>query len=373
MRRRLIWFGLLCLLAAIVVLVGWHDKPASTTSTTTTSSTSTSTSTSPTSHSHSHSHSPKLAWAPPPCGNDGFPCQDVTLTNTGAHQTPSLEPDVDYRIHLPTSGPLVGGITITSGHNVQIIGGEIDLIYPCSDDADSCMGIYIAKHSPGAVFVEGVWVHNPSKIPSTCPTKATSTSQPCSTGDAIDVNTAIYGVNPIVITLENIRADGISGGSSFSDHSDVLQPYLAPRDMIRVDRFTGTSNDQGFTIDPDLVKNVGDMPTYDIRNTNLVAINNPYTGFHDRYLWWLTHGDNCDSGPIALSNVYAGEADGTMKINSAWPDTNQPAACMSHWSGSTLSFPHLKVAGSITEGTPPGGDFVPLGAVGINYKSPGYQ
>jgi hypothetical protein len=359
-RRRLIGSGLLCLLVAIVVLLVWvfawpSPSPSST-------------------PPPSPSHGAKLAWAPPPCGNDGFPCQDITLTNTGAHQAPNLEPNVDYRIHLPTSGPLVGGVTIVSGHNVQIIGGEIDLTYPCSDDADRCMGIYIAKHSPGAVFVEGVWIHNPAKIPATCPTAATSTAQPCSTGDAIDVNTAIYGVNPITITLENIRADGISGNSGFADHSDVFQPYQAPGDTIRVDRFTGTSNDQGFTLDPDLAwSKFHATATYDIRNTNLDVINNPYNGFHNHYMWWLTHGGNCVSGPTVLRNVYTSEADGTMSINSAWPDTNQPAACESSWSGSKLSFPHIDVTGSINEGTPPGGDFVPVGAVGINYKSPGYQ
>ena len=361
-RWRLTRFGLLYLLAAIVVLTGWFlVRPAASPLPSVLSSV-------------PSSPGPKLAWAPPPCGGDGFPCKDITLTNTGTHQTPDLDPNVDYRIILPTSGPLDGGITIVSGHNVQIIGGQINLTYPCSDDSDTCMGIYIAKHSPGAMFVEGVWIHNPAKIPSTCPTAATATSQPCSSGDAIDVNTAIYGVNPITITLENIRADGISGASGFGDHSDALQPYQAPRDTIQVDRFTGTTNDQGFTLDPDLAwSKFLATATYDIRHTTLVAINNPYTGLHNRYLWWLTHTSICVSGPTTLRNVYASEPEGTMRINSAWPDTDQPAACESHWADPKLSFSHIDVAGSITEGTPSGGDFVPVGAVGIGYESPGYE
>ena len=91
---------------------------------------------------------------------------DLYLSNTGSHQTPSLDNNTDYRIHLPTDGPLVGGITIAGGRNVVIIGGQIDLTYPCSNDGSDCMGIYIAKNSPGAVFVEGVWIHNP------CPYRA---------------------------------------------------------------------------------------------------------------------------------------------------------------------------------------------------------
>src|SRR5690242_10678405 len=156
----------------------------------------------------------KLTWAPPQCGDAEHRCRDLYLTNTGTHQTPSLDNSTDYRIHLPTSGPLVGGITITGGRRVQIIGGQIDLTYPCSSDGSDCMGIYIAKSSPGAVFVEGVWIHNASRIGRSCPDGASSTSQTCSTGDGIDVNTTNDGtINVNTITLENIRVDGISGCS----------------------------------------------------------------------------------------------------------------------------------------------------------------
>ena len=55
----------------------------------------------------------RLTWAPPPCGDAKHGCVDLYLRNTGSHQTPSLDNNMDYRIHLPTSGPLVGGITIT--------------------------------------------------------------------------------------------------------------------------------------------------------------------------------------------------------------------------------------------------------------------
>ena len=65
-----------------------------------------------------------------------------------------------------------------------IIGGEIELTYPCSNDVSDCTGLYIAKNSPGAVFVEGVWIHNPHRIGRTCPGRASPTVQTCSTGPA---------------------------------------------------------------------------------------------------------------------------------------------------------------------------------------------
>ena len=235
------------------------------------------------------------------------------LRSTGSHQTPSLDNNTDYRIHLPTSGPLVGGITIAGGRRVLIIGGEIDLTYPCSNDGSDCMGIYIAKNSPGAVFVEGVWIHNPSGIGRTCPGGASSTSQTCSTGDGIDVNTADNGmINVNTITLENIRVDGISGCSGGGDHADVFQPYQAPDDTIRIDRMTGVTNCQGFTLDPDLAYSVWHTfpSSITVENANIDVTTNPYRGTTYGQDWWLTYGTGCKSGPLFLINDYSSDPQG---------------------------------------------------------------
>jgi hypothetical protein len=72
-------------------------------------------------------------------------------------------------------------------------------------------------------------------------------------------------------------------------------------------------------------------------------------------------------------NNYTQEPDGTLSINSVWPDTNQPSSCKSVWNSSTktLSFPTgTQITGVITAGLPSGGDFVPVGAAGIGYVSP---
>jgi hypothetical protein len=61
------------------------------------------------------------------------------------------------------SVPVVGGLDIDGGHNVIIIGGEIDLTTPCVTDTGECHGINIGQnsHDTGEVFIEGVWIHNP--------------------------------------------------------------------------------------------------------------------------------------------------------------------------------------------------------------------
>jgi hypothetical protein len=108
---------------------------------------------------------------------------------------------------------------------------------------------------------------------------------------------------------------------------------------------------------------------YLIKNTNITSLS---SGGND-YLFWLTYNLACNSGPITLQNVWGKEPSGTL-THAAWPDVDQPAACESVWNGSTLSFPQdPQIHGSISDGLPPGGDFVPVGDAGINYVSPGYQ
>ena len=307
-----------------------------------------------------------LTWSPPACGGSGYTCTDLYLSNTGSNQAPSLASNVDYRIHLPASGPLVGGLMIRGGHNVQVIGGEIDLTYPCSDSSSACHGIYVNKATAGEVYLEGVWIRNPKTIPASC----SATGMPCSTGDGIVVDTQRTSTPPN-LTMQNIRIDGISGCSGGSDHADIFQPYQAGGSLIKIDHLTGTSNCQGFQIDPDLSS--ANPPSYIIKNTNLNVIPNPYSGNANRYMWWLTGGTSgCDSGQVTLSNAYAQEPNGSLSINSVWPDTDQPSTCRSAWSAPTVSFLNSpQITGTITAGLPPGGDFV--SGVGTGYVSPGYQ
>ena len=245
-----------------------------------------------------------------------------TCKNTWSHQTPLLDNSTDYRIHLPKSGPLVGGITITGGRRVDIIGGEIDLTYPCSNDASECIGIYIAKNSPGAVFVEGVWIHNTANIGGTCPGGTSITSQTCSTGDGIDVNTTDNRViNVNTITLENIRVDGISGCSGYGDHADVFQPYQAPDDTIQIDRMTGVTNCQGFTLSPDLAYSKWHTfpSSITVENANIDTFVNPYSAMDSGYTWWLTYKTECKSGPLFLTNDYSDEPGIGLGTPSIWP------------------------------------------------------
>ena len=159
----------------------------------------------------------------------------------------------------------------------------------------------------------------------------------------------------------------------------MFQPYAVPRARIHVDRLTGTTNCQGVTLDPDLAwDSFGELAAeYVVKNVNVNVLGNPYKGTENRYAWWLTGGtsgeDGCLSGPIVLRNVYADQPDGTLRMNSVWPDTDRPDACRSVWEAPTLLFPRSpQITGVVTAGMPPGGDYVPEGVAGIAYVSPGY-
>jgi hypothetical protein len=256
---------------------------------------------------------------------------------------------------------------IRGGHNVQVIGGEIDLTYPCSDLSSACHGIYVKKPTPGTVYLEGIWIRNANPIPSTC----SASGMPCSTGDGI-VMDHTGTTTPPDLTMQNIRVDGISGCSGGSDHADIFQPYQAGGSSIRIDRMTGTSNCQGLQIDPDL--SIANPPNFVIKNTNLRTLSNPYSGTANRYMWWLTGGtSDCESGSVALSHVFAQEPNGSLAFNSVWPDPARPSTCRSVWSSSTatVSFPNSpKISGTITSGLPASGDFVSAGGTGAGV---GYQ
>jgi len=306
--------------------------------------------------------SSKLTWAPPPCGDATHACATYQITENGqGHQYTGLDPSKDWIVKLPGNGPQKGGIDINGGHNVIIIGGEIDLTTPCTTDNSICHGINISrdKNATGEVYIEGVLIKNLDAKHSRY------------TGDGIDVNTDATAN----VTLQNIRVEGIDGcgANGFSAHADVFQPYGAKNTDIQVDHLTGTTDFQGMQIDPDITS--PRSGTY--KNVNITILSNPHPGCMGsaQYGWWLTGGDNtCDTYPITLSNDYEQELNRSLASNAVWPDTYTTFGCPAQYSNGVAFWPALaNVHGSIINGLPPGGDFVPVGVPGINYVSPGYQ
>jgi hypothetical protein len=301
----------------------------------------------------------KLTWAPPACGDASHSCVTLNLNNTGSHQSFSLSSSNDYRVNMP-SVPLVGGLSFSGGHNIIIIGGQINMTPGCgAGSSSSCQGIHFDKNTSGEVFIEGVYIHG------TDPSRAT--------GDGMDM----YGEpspNNTNYTIQNVREDNLIGCEISGAHTDVIQSAGVPDAKFHIDHLTGTSNCQGLQIDPDLAwslygKNAAE---YIIKNVNMKSLSSS----GNDYFFWLTGDDNgCGSSPITLTNVYAQEpGSNTLSVGGAWPDTDQPSACHSVYSNGQLSFPSSpQIHGTISNGLPPGGDEVPVGLAGTNYVSPGYN
>ena len=304
----------------------------------------------------------RLTWAPPPCGDASHACATYLLQNTGQHQFLALSALKDWTVKLPPE-PLEGGLDINGGHNVIIIGGEIDLPTPCATDGNVCHGINISRNSnsTGEGYIEGVLIRNPDP------------SHSRYTGDGIDVNTSATAN----VTLQNVRIEGIDGcdANGNSAHADVFQPYGANGAVLHVDHLTGTTDFQGMEINPDTA-----APSSGVyKNVNIRVLSNPHSGcagaVGNHYVWWLTAGnDTCATYPITLTNVFAGEPASSLQHNAIWPDTDVSLGCAAVYSGGLVTWPKLpSVSGGVRNGLPPGGDFVPAGRAGTNYVSPGYQ
>src|SRR5437899_3951600 len=138
--------------------------------------------------------SSKLLWTPPLCGNAHYACATYQITENGqGHQFLHLDTSMDWIVIFPQDRPQSGGIDIDGGHNVTIIGGEIDLTTPCLTDTNVCHGINIARNqdATGKVYIEGVLIKNPDGTHSRY------------TGDGIDAHT---DATPN-ITPQNIRVE----------------------------------------------------------------------------------------------------------------------------------------------------------------------
>jgi len=173
-----------------------------------------------------------------------------------------------------------------------------------------------------------------------------------------------------------VRVEGIDGCDSgpFPDaHADVFQPYKATNAVIQVDHLTGTTDYQGMQVPADL-----SWPrSGDYRNVNIRVLPNLHPGCAGdgaRYAWWLTADKPpCGAYAMSLVNDYALEPNRSLQTNAVWPDTDANFGCPAHYVSGLASWPQISaIRGGIHNGLPVGGDFVPVGVAGINYRTPGY-
>lgn len=167
---------------------------------------------------------PKLTWAPPTLDSNY-----IDLTVVQGDRVLMLDPTRDYRIHMPSSPLIVtSDFQIVGGKNVVLIGGEVR----CTQAGRQFL---IQNHA--STNVNGRTVHVEGLKFSVNPGVQMT--------EGININCQDDTGN--VVRLQNMVMAPIWGLPAY--HADIIQAYNGPY-QLDVDLFEGSSNYQGFMVQP---------------------------------------------------------------------------------------------------------------------------
>jgi hypothetical protein len=278
-----------------------------------------------------------LSWAPPALENP----VTLDLGKETSWRNFKLDKTKDYIVLMPTNRPWVGELNLYGGHNVVLIGGEVRIPDEAEDPSfgerneegklrKSRRAVYIQGQT-GTLHIEGLLI----------------------SGAGLHEGFNIAEREPgCVVQLQNIRCETVHGSFS-KNHADVIQSWAGPAEL-RIDGLTAFTDYQGFFLLPNqhfALDKGGFLPTkWDFRRINLVGTE------LSAYLLWCP--DN-PGFPIEVANVWVKPASKKKGDRDAflWPKPKAKGDTM--WE-------------KVKEGLPPDGDFVPEGAAGLGYVSPGY-
>ena len=246
-----------------------------------------------------------LSWAPPQL------TKPVTVKVTSRTKSLKLDAAKDYVIDLPaTPVALSGGLSISGGNDVVLVGGEI---------STKKRGLYL-KNQTGTVHVEGLRL----------------------SGEGATEGINLDQRKGATVQLQNIAVETVTGSYS-GTHADVLQTWGGP-ELLRVDRLEGSTTYQGFFLNPTKFHKTK-PELFDIRNTVLRD-----SGKRSAYLLWQS-----DTFPIRTEDV-------VVVRNPKKPFPKQVLRVskgQKSWSGVT--------EGSASTPSPL------IGEPGAQYESPGYS
>jgi len=282
------------------------------------------------------------AWNPPPLEN---PITIDIPADTTRRLVVNLDVTKDYIINMPST-PLQAGLALVGGHNVVLIGGEISIPWQGDDASIGDRTMLLIRGATGIVHIEGLL----------------GGGEDISEGIQIDAPDAI-------VQLQNIRIDNVHARDQedFSDnHPDLIQTYGNVKEL-RIDGFTGSSDYQGFFLVADYN---GPHGTVIASRINIIGEATA------RYLWWLDPEEG--AGTVSLNDVWIDvppERDGGLSY-AVWPDAYDESSDRAQLATAeagyeTISWPFVDssaIIGTINEGTPSDGDFVPADSVGIGYQ-----
>lgn len=257
----------------------------------------------------------QLTWAPPELEDP------ETIELSGENRTPELDPDRDYILQMPDEPiDVVGGITVSGGRNVVLVGGEIRITE--EGEGNRVRGLFLQGQT-GTVHVEGLLL----------------------AGDELGEGINLNQREGAVVQLQNIRVETVRGERE-GHHADVIQSWAGPSEL-RVDRLSGRTTYQGFFLLPMQFGDQDEPEEFDLRNIDLVGEDSA------GYLLWR---DDLD-WPVNVHNVWVRPSD---------EDDDREDFLWARGDDNRDTWDDVRV------GVPPGGPFVPEGVAGVDYESPGY-
>jgi hypothetical protein len=314
-----------------------------------------------------------LRWSPPVQSNPTL----INVPTTGLSRT--LGTSEDAILQFPSS-TVTGQVGITGGRHIRAIGGRMLETRTTTSQKYQIL----VRECRGSVFLEGLDLD-------------ASTSQ--DTDNVVVSGYAPRGVSKVGwsypdLYVQNCRFLGAqwSGGDV---HPDLIQKQSA-MGSLRIHKFTGEMEYQGLEFAPQSFTTNAPQEAWleglqtgmwldevDIRAVNEVK---------DGYLIWFgwMAGQNGgfagpeDPRPHYLNDVYV---QGTTTLNNlgthlAFPrvgttgNDGEAIGMILAGDGLSATWPAVaQIYGTIRKGVAPvsGGQYVPAGAVGIGYSSPGYQ
>jgi hypothetical protein len=170
----------------------------------------------------------------------------------------------DYLLRLPRGRPLdaPGGVRISGGHHVVLIGGSIRV--------RGRAGGMLLQGQTGTVHIEGVRLSGPGLV------------------EGIDLAEG----SGAVVQLQNIWVDEVHGSQS-TNHADLIQTWAGPR-HLRIDGFVGKTGYQGFFLLPNQHFRGAPPKRFDLRNVFINAATGGYA------LWRQTR----PGFPLSTRNVW---------------------------------------------------------------------
>jgi len=254
-----------------------------------------------------------LQWAPPALSHP------TTISLSAKSRSVELNPDRDYRLVMPkTPLTLKGGLSITGGHNIVLVGGT--LVVPSAKqapDPQDRRGMYL-KGQTGIVHIEGLRLAG-------------------DLSEGFDLDERLGAT----VQIENVDVATVHGTRD-ANHADVIQTWAGPTKLL-VDGLRASSDYQGLFLLPNQHWNDGPSPhIFDIRRSVITLSDGAGYGV------WVP-----DAAPWMHADGLTIVTSKTDRGNVLWP-------------ASQLNGVQLAATAATADKSPDG-------TPGLEYQTPGYR